>query len=149
MRKLYALMALVIIAIIAVNIVVLYIMFTRPDAARIQQMIDASIKPTKQIDSAQLSEIAKLVPTPPPAPTASPVPGPKGDTVIGASGTAGQSIVGPSGKDGKDGLSIIGPKGDTGSPGREIQLARDPSTGELYMKYTGDTLWSLVEPTTP
>lgn len=141
-------MALVILAVIVVNCVILYILFTRPDATRVQQMIDASIKPTGQIEASKLAEIAELVPTPSPVPIPSVIPGPKGDTVVGATGAAGavgQSVVGPPGKDGKDGLSIIGEKGDPGAPGREVQLARDPDTGEMYMRYTGDTLWSLVD----
>jgi len=135
-------MALVIIALIVINIVVLYVMFTRPTMDRVQQMIDASIKPTSQIDSSKLAKIAKLVPTPSPVPVPSPIPGPKGNTVVGP---PGQSTVGAPGKDGKDGLSIIGPKGDPGSPGREIELARDPVTGDMFMRYTGDTTWQLID----
>lgn len=75
-------------------------------------------------------------------PTPQVSPAPKGRD--GANGTSGKD-----GKDGKDGLTIVGPKGEPGepgAPGREVELALDPETGDLYMRYTGDTAWRLVEP---
>jgi len=138
-------MALVIIAIIVINIAILYTMFTRPNAGQVQRMIEASIKANSQSDASKLAEIARLVPTP--TPIALPTPSPKQDTVIVRKGEDGKSIVGPPGN---DGLTIIGPKGDKGdigSPGREVELARDPITGEFYSRYTGDTTWQLI--TTP
>lgn len=134
-------MALVMTAIIAINIIVLYIMFTRPTTDQIQHMIDTSIKATSQADDSGLSDIAKLIP--------SPIPGPAGKSTVGATGAMGQSIVGPPGKDGKDGESIIGPKGDSivgppGPPGREVELKKDQTTGDFYIRYTGDVAWQLI-----
>lgn len=121
------------------NAFTLYLIAVRPDNKAIHKIIvDSNAKLVTQEELAR--RLDELV-SPSPVPTVGPQ-GPKGDK--------GMSIVGPKGDSGKDGLSIIGPPGpqgvpgEQGKPGREIELARDSTTGELYMRYVGDTLWAFV-----
>lgn len=134
MKRLYSLLALILCSMIVMNVMVLYAIQTRPTTEQVQKMVE------DQNQAAITEEVATRVQK-----VASEMPsGPKGDT--GDRGPIGQK-----GENGKDGQSITGPKGDPGlkgepgTPGREIELRRDPKTGDLYMRYTGDTLWSLVE----
>lgn len=65
-------------------------------------------------------------------------PGPKGDTVVGP---RGDTVIGPQGPAGVDGK---GERGDPGIPGREIELSRDPLSGDLQWRYTGDDFWTVL-----
>jgi len=130
MKRIYLLVVFLLLAAIVMNAITLYLIAARFNNAAIHRIVANSMPPviTQEELSRRLDEVR--MPTP--------VQGPHGEP----------GAAGPKGDAGKDGPSIIGPpgpKGDSGTPGREIELARDPDTGDLYMRYVGDTLWSLVE----
>lgn len=130
MKRIYLLMALIVVAIIGLDAIVLYLIIMTPTSSEIQKMIHKQNQNiTKQIEESVEKATEDIVPI-------------KGDTGDpGAAGKAGAT--GKAGPEGKAG--IPGPQGSPGQPGREIELAKDPDTGDLYMRYTGDTAWTLVE----
>lgn len=144
MKRIYILMALIVLAIIALNSVVLYLVMTRPSQERIQEMIDNSIK-SNPMSPDLGEEISKAVAAAVPKESAKM--GPQGLTgATGAKGDKGETIVGPVGPPGLPGSAgKDGEPGAPGAPGRELEIRQDPVTHEVYTRYTGDTAWTLVE----
>lgn len=66
----------------------------------------------------------------------------------GVPGTDGASIQGPKGDTGDAGATgPVGPKGDqgnTGPAGQQIELRKDPDTGQLECRFVGDTAWTPI-----
>jgi hypothetical protein len=142
-RRVYVLLALIMVAISGLNGVVLYLSATRPSLQRVQELIDSdktTVSPALQEEIAkELSTTSTMVsnipgPQGPKGESAKPVPGPQGSP--GPPGKDGASVVGPAGP--------AGPPGIPGAPGREIELSKDPETGDLYFRYSGDTTWTPV-----
>ncbi len=131
MKKVYILMALIILAIIVLNAVVLYLIYTRPSEERVRQMIetsqggDVSAMKEASMVKAILAAIPETTVTVPGGPS---IAGPKGEA-----GKEGKSIVGPPGPAGKDGAT-----GAPGAPGRELEIRQDPQTFEIYGRYSMD-----------
>lgn len=132
MRRVYVLIALVVLAVISLNAVVLYIIVTRPSTTKVQQMIEEELTSRSLQALDQESRVAPL------AAVVKSEPGPRGEA-----GPKGES--GAKGESGKDGLAgPAGQKGDPGASGREVEFAKD-AEGQLYSRYTGDTAWALIE----
>lgn len=137
MKKLYLVFLFLVIAVIIMNVITLYLLLQRPSLPEVQRMIQANQIQSQIVPN--IEEAIKAVVANSPTPV-------KGDP-----GPAGNSVVGPhgdKGDKGDPGPSIVGPqglRGELGAPGREIELKQDATTHDLYMRYTGDTAWTLVE----
>lgn len=138
MKRVYVLLALILGTIITLNAIVLYLIATRPSTTTVKQLIEDQVSLDLPLVSNQLAKRIESLPQV----------GQKGDTgEAGRPGATGEA--GPAGPAGPQGLQgVAGAKGESGTPGapgRELELARDPQTNDMYMRYTGDTAWTLIE----
>lgn len=136
MRKFYLLVAILLLAVIAMNAVTLYLLVRKASTEDVRRMIELSRNDTSVPPA--IVELIKSLPSP------TQQPGPKGDKGDSIVGPKGDSVTGSKGDKGDSIKGDQGVQGIPGIPGREAELLVDKSTGELYYRYSGDTVWSLV-----
>lgn len=86
--------------------------------------------------------------------------GQRGETGMqGPKGDPGVTVQGLRGVPGEPGKTVItenttvverpgeqGPQGEAGEPGREVEIQKNPDTGDVEWRYKGDRLWqTLIE----